>query len=1143
MTRMSPPPPPIQRYQLKQASLSFSQESLWFLQQLDPENTAYNMLFLQKLSGGIDTPSLERALNEMVRRHIPLRTGYPNQGGRPLQVIQPFEPLSLPYVDYSGLSEEEQQLAIHRYVSEHGDQPYDLQRGPLVRFALLHSGPKEDYLFFGTHHISFDAWSQEIFFSELTQLYDAFRSGKEPALLELPVQYTDYALWQRKWLSGETLEAYIEHWKNILAGDLPILELPTDRPRPVLQSFRGARYRFQISGGISSQMREFCQRQRMTPFQLFLAAYAIMLMRYSGQEDIILGCPFANRSRPELDGLVGLFVNTLPIRVNLRGNPSVREFLKQVHEVMLETYPWQAAPFETLVSEFSPERDLSRTPVFQVLINMRNVPKRLCTIEGLEVENVLLDNATAAFDISLELGDEGDHFSAAMRYNTSLFDQTTILQMVSHFQNILSAILERSEWPISELEMLGSSERQRLLMDWNETQSEYRQQCVHELISEQAAKNPDALAIICNGRQLTYSALERKANQLASYLLAEGVKSGTLVGIFLPRSEDLIVTQLAILKAGGAYVPFDPTFPEERLAYMLEDTNPALVITHSSLEAQIPDKFQNICLDSNAGAIQASPSQTEFAGTDLDSLIYITYTSGSTGRPKGVMNIQRGSLNYLHHLVKTFHLKSGERVIQFTPLSFDLSFRDTLGVLTFGGTLVLMDDEQMRDPNIINNAIIEQRITCILSVVPTMLRALASSDFESKARENHLRLVMPSGEALHSSDIELLRNAFGKVVQIVNQYGPTECSMISTLYLVPAELQEGVQDVPIGKPISNIRAYVLDQNRQPVPVGVRGELYIGGVGVGPGYLNQPVLTKERFIPDPFQASGRMYRSGDLVRYSPDGNLTYLGRLDHQVKIRGYRVELGEIEAVMNEVPGVKDAVVVFWNQNGAETLAAYITVVEGHQEQVKDNLHQYLKDRLPFYMLPSSISVLKEMPLTPNRKIDRCALPHPEIRESPEHYLAPRNDVEIRLVSIWKEVLDAERVGVKDNFFEIGGHSLLAVRLCARIQEEFGQSLPLVLLFKDGTVEALAVALSQRDDSPSVEVSIPFQVEGSQPPFYGSYNGISIPSKKKGKDIEHDQDSRSSPSYPTSPAQRSQPVIFPGKFVVPATARPGKYRL
>ena len=506
MTRTLTTPPPIQRQNLKQASLSFSQESLWFLQQLDPENTAYNTNFLVKFTGGIDLSPFERALNELVRRHEPLRTVYPNHGGRPVQIIQPFEPFSLPFMDFSGLSGDEQQKAIRGFASEHGYRPFNLQRGPVVRFALLHISKSEDYMFFCVHHIGFDGWSREIYFSELIQYYDAFRSGKNAQLPELPVQYSDYASWQRKWLSGETLDAYIDHWKNILSVDPPVLELPSDRPRPVMQSYRGAKYYFRLPLGFSSQIKDFCQKERLTTFHMLLAAYAVMLMRYSGQEDIILGCPFANRSRAEVDGLVGLFVNTLPIRLNLRGNPTVRDFLDQVRATMLDAFTWQAAPFEALVSEVSPTRDLSRSPVFQVMINLKNVPKRQVSIEGLEMESVLRENAPSPFDISLEFDVENDgSLEASIQYNVDLYDENSIIHMVAHYQNLLGEMLMKVDKPLAGLEMLTPSERQRVLIDWNDLQADFPQVCIHDLISEQAAKNGNALAVTCNGNSLTYS--------------------------------------------------------------------------------------------------------------------------------------------------------------------------------------------------------------------------------------------------------------------------------------------------------------------------------------------------------------------------------------------------------------------------------------------------------------------------------------------------------------------------------------------------------------------------------------------------------------------------------------------------------------
>ena len=1084
MTDFAPIPPAIPVRHLEQTSLSFAQESLWFLHQLDPESPAYNTRQLIKFTGGVDLACMEQALNGLVRRHEPLRTVYPNQGGRPVQVIQPYEPFSLPLMDFSELSEVEQEKAVLGFSTKEGNQPFNLENGPLTRFALLHTAPNVDYLFFCTHHIGFDAWSWQVFFSELMLLYSAFRSGKAPRLSELPVQYADYAAWQKDWLSGETLKAYIEHWKKILTGNLPILDLPTDRPRPVVQTFRGAKYLFPLTRGLSSQMKEFCQKERMTLFQLLLAAYALLLVRHTGEEDIILGCPFANRSRSELEGVVGLFVNTLPIRVTLQGNPSVREFLKQVQSVMVEAYPWQAAPFEALVSEISPQRDLSRTPVFQAVINLKNVPKRQVIIEGLEMENVPRENAPGSFDISLEFeaGEDGT-VEASFQYNIDLFDQTTISNMASHYKNLLGELLTKPELSIADLEILAPFELKQILVNWNDTSADFPQVCIQDLISQQVEKQPQAQAVVCNGNSLTYDELEKKANQLANYLRAQGVGNEERVGLYLPRSEMVAVAQLAILKAGAAFVPLDLTFPKERSAYMVQDSNPFAIITLSNLSSQLPDQTRKVCLDSDSKSIEACETGRPVPITNNDALAYVMYTSGSTGRPKGVMITHKGVVNFMTYMTKQYHFGASDRILQFSSLTFDASLWNILGSLSYGGTVFLMDDDHMRDPDSIYSAIIENQATHIITV-PTMLRAICETAIARGPRENALRLISAGGEILRAADLELVQQVFGEHVMVDNLYGPTECSIGCTDYLVPAGFPKELQLVPIGKPVSNASNYILDKYYHPVPQGVKGELFIGGVGVSLGYWNQPALTAEQFLPDPFRTGGRMYRSGDIVRQLPEGTLCFLGRSDDQVKIRGYRIELSEIEAVVNEYPGVKNAAVILWRNDAQENLAAYITLLAGQQEQIKTGLRDYLEARLPFYMLPASITILKEMPLTAGHKIDRRSLPRPESREQEDGYQAPRNEVEARLVSIWQEVMGKPRVGIRDNFFELGGDSLLAVRIFTRIQEEFGRSLPLLLMFKDGTVEALAESLTCQEKSKFTNGVVPIQPKGDGIPLF-----------------------------------------------------------
>lgn len=1084
ITENPPLPQPIRRQMKKRAPLSFSQESMWFLQQLDPESTVYNSNRLIKFTGGIDRVAMERALNALIRRHEPLRTFYPNEGGRPVQAVQSFKPLTLTYVDYSDFTDEKKYEAIYKYVSDHGFQAYNLQHGPIVVSALLHLASNEDVLFFGTHHICSDAWSREVYTSELLQVYDSYRVGKEPVLSDLPIQYTDYALWQREWLSGDTLATFTEHWKKILSGDLPILDLPTSRSRPILQTFHGTRYRFPFSQALTSQLKSFCQRERITLFHLCMAAFANLLMVYTGQEDIIMGCPFANRSHHELNNLVGLFVNTLPIRLNLSGNPSVRDLLKQAREVMLDAFAWQAAPFEALVSEISPERDLSRTPVFQVAINMRNVSKQQqASIEGLEMENLLIEDIPAPFDISLEFDDVGGSFVASFLYNADLFDEKTIIHMAAHYQNLLAEFLLKTDRPISELEMLTSSERKRIVMDWNENRMDFPQVCIHDLIAEQSKKNPDAIAVTCNGKSLTYAEIDKKANQLAHYLKNMGVQAGSRIGVYLPRSENSIVMLLAILKAGAAFIPLDLTHPSERIAYVVNDADPLIIITTSTLKSQLPDNIQRIFLDTESSLIDACEPHAPVSGTNNESSIYMIYTSGSTGRPKGVVNVHKGLVSYLTHMKNKFRFCPSDSIVQLTSLSFDISIFEIFETLLCGGRIFLMDDNQMRDPVFIDKEIIEHQVTFI-SMVPTMLRALCKAAEERELKNNNLRMFFSGGESLLKEDVELLRKAYGESLLVVNQYGPTECTISLTNYIVPIPPINELQSIPIGKPVSNTRAYILDKYLRPVPVGVKGELFIGGIGVGSGYWRQPELTAQRFLPDPFWQDGRMYRTGDIAWYMPDGTICFQGRLDHQIKIRGYRVELGEIESAIKDFPGIKDAVVNFWQREGTEVLAAYITITVKDQEKKKKGLREYLASRLPVYMVPSALIVLKEIPLTSSGKVDRRALPEPEDEEKQSRYLAPRNNTENHLVAIWEEVLGIKKIGVTDNFFELGGHSLLAVRVFSLIEKEFGASLPLTLLFKEGTIEALALSLINTKNASLKNGVVPIKPEGIERPIF-----------------------------------------------------------
>ena len=1089
MTRTLPTPPPIHRRHLKQAGLSFSQESLWFLQQLDPENNAYNSIFLQKIIGGVDPFALEQAFNEVVRRHEPLRTVYPNYAGRPVQVIQLFETVSLPFVDFSGLSGDEQEQAIRRYVSEHGDQPFDLQKGPLVRFALLHKAQNEDILFFCTHHMNSDAWSRQILLNELMQFYDAFRSGKKLSLPELPIQYSDFALWQRDWLSGETLETYIDHWKNILSGDLPVLELPTDRPRPVVQSFRGGRYHFRFSHAQALQMKEFCQRERMTRFQLLLAAYALLLMRYSGQEDIIIGCPFANRSNTEMDGLVGLFVNTLPIRLNSLGNPTGREFLNQVRKVMLDAFTWQAAPFEALVSEISPERDLSRTPIFQVVINQRNVPVHPVSIEGLEMENIPRENAPSPFDLSLEFDEDKDGtLDASLQYNVELFDENTIIHMVAHFQNLLGELLMKADRPIGNLEMLAPSERQRIVGEWTKTVPEYpREKCLQQLFEEQVERTPEKVAIVFEDQQLTYRELNARANQMAHYLRSLGVGPDVLVGICLERSIEMVIGLLGILKAGGAYVPLDPAYPQERIAFMLEDSQAPFLVTHlghaeklSALSAKV------IRMDTDAGNLARQAEQNLPINIQPDNLAYAIYTSGSTGKPKGVLVSHYNVVRLFQATQTWFRFDEHDVWTLFHSYAFDFSVWEIWGALLYGGQLIVVPYLVSRSPEAFYNLLIRAQVT-VVNQTPSAFYQLSQADESAGGQGLSLRWIIFGGEAL---DFQRLRPWFDRHGDerpiLVNMYGITETTVHATYRpLSRRDLALGAVSA-IGVPIPDLRIYLLDSHMQVVPVGVTGEIYVGGAGVALGYLNRPELSAERFVHDPFstEAGPRLYKTGDLARWRPMGQLEYLGRRDSQVKVRGYRIELGEIEAAIGQYLDVHQVIVlVREEQPGDKRLVAYIVTASGTNPDT-DKLRGFLREKLPNYMIPSTLVQMDAFPLTYNGKVDRQALPSPDSGVGTDRYLAPRNDTETRLALIWQEILGVTRVGVRDNFFELGGHSLLAVRLFSRIQEEFGQALPLMLLFQDGTVEMIAKSLGGEETTSHPQGIVPIRPEGSELPLF-----------------------------------------------------------
>jgi len=798
-----------------------------------------------------------------------------------------------------------------------------------------------------------------------------------------------------------------------------------------------------------------------------LAAFQTLLHRYTGQDDIVVGSPIAGRTLPELEELIGVFINTLVFRGDLSGNPKFTELMARTRKTALDAYERQELPFEKLVEELRPDRDPGRTPLFQVMFVFENTPRAALNIGGLEAAPFEADTGAAKFDLTLSIAEAGGSLEATLEYNTDLFKPATVRRMSDHFQTLLEGMVANPEQRLSELPMLTEAEKHRLVVEWNDTKRDYPQdKCIHELFEEQAERTPEATAVVFEERHLTYRELNRRANQVAHHLRKLGVKPDDLVGLYMERSLEMVVGLLGILKAGGAYVPLDSAYPKERLAFMLAETQVALLLTQRALADDFPDfDGRAVCLDRDCELLEKETEQNPAAAAAPDNLAYVMYTSGSTGKPKGVLIRHRGIVNYFFYLRETYNLSSADTVLQLAPLSFDASVRDLIGPLTAGARVIIGNDLDAKEASAIVSKLGEHRVTCLLSIVPTMFNAVldaASAD----ARFDSMRLILVSGEALSMSSCLKAKQVFGRDVWIVNQYGPTETTLTCSYHrVVEADSHRGI--APVGRPIPNARMYILDSDLHRVPIGEPGELHIGGIGLARGYLNSPDLTAEKFIPDPFsdEPGARLYKTGDLARYLPDGNIEFLGRLDDQIKIRGFRVEPGEIEAALAKHPAVRAAAVAAREEaSTGRRLVAYV-VPAGTQVPAAE-LRDFLKSRLPDYMVPSAFVALAALPLTPNGKIDRRALPAPD-RSRPElknTFVAPRNALDTTLAAIWAQVLGIEQVGVHDNFFDLGGHSLLATQVISRVREALRVEVNLRTFFERPTVAGLAEDIVRAKD-------------------------------------------------------------------------------
>ncbi|MDF5706497.1 MAG: amino acid adenylation domain-containing protein [Nostoc sp. S4] len=1044
--------------------LSFSQQRLWFVQQLDPDNSNYNVFSALRLEGQLNAALLEQVFTEIVRRHENLRTTFiSNSEGEPIQIIGLTQSLKLPIVDLRDIPITE--LEIQRLAKEEAQRSFDLTK-PLLRFTLLQLRETEFVLFLTIHHIICDRWSLGIFVREMKELYEAFARGKSSPLPELPIQYGDWAAWQRQQLQGEVLETHVAYWKQQLAN-LPILELPTDRPRPPVATYQGARQPFVLSKSLSDALKALSAKEGVTLFTLLLAAFKVLLHRYTSQDDIVVGTDIANRNRVETEGLIGFIINTLVLRTNVTGNPAFRELLSRVREVMLGAYAHQDLPFEKLVEVLNPERNLSQmTPLFQAKFDFQLAQVETLELLDLTISPLTVDNETTKFELRFNLRETDRGLTVLVEYSTVLFDATTITRMLGHFQTLLEGIVTNPEQRLSDLPLLTQLERQTLLVEWNDTQTEYpSDQCIHQLFEVQVERTPDAVAVVFEDEQLTYRELNARANQLGQYLRKLGVKPEVLVGICTERSLEMIIGLLGILKAGGVYVPLDPTYPQERLSFILKDAQVAVLLTQQKFVSRLADNHAHaVYLDTDWSLISQETEINPISSVVSLNLAYVIYTSGSTGKPKGAMNTHQGICNRLLWMQEAYQINSTDSILQKTPFSFDVSVWEFFWTLITGARLVIAKPEGHRDSGYLINLIAVEQITT-LHFVPSMLQIFIKSSGVEKCTS--LKRVICSGEAL---PIDLQNIFFERLgCELHNLYGPTEAAIDVTFW--QCQKNSNLKTVPIGRPIANTQIYILDAYLQPVPIGVTGEIYIGGVGVARGYLNHKELTNEKFIPNYFNNSKfkihnpqfeRLYKTGDLGRYLPDGNIQYVGRADYQVKIRGYRIEIGEIENVLSTHPQVREAVVITHSDRVAQKqLIAYITY--SSEKPTLNNLRDFVKEKLPDFMIPAAFVMLETLPLTPNGKVDRKALPAPDTTrpELEAVYQPPQTEVEKTIANIWQEVLHLEDLGIHDNFFELGGHSLLLVQVHNKLQKIFELNFPLVEMFQYPTISHLAKYLSQ----------------------------------------------------------------------------------
>jgi amino acid adenylation domain-containing protein len=1093
------PPPIAKRTMGSPAPLSFAQERLWFLEQLEPSNSAYNICRAARVTGPLNKAAIESSLNEIVRRQQALRTTFQAIDGRPVQAIAPEAKVDVRVVDLCGLSTGEREQQIQRLIFDEALRPFDLTAALLLRAKVLQLGKDDTILVLATHHIVSDAWSMGILSRELWTLYQDYAGGRSPSLEDLRVQYADYAHWQREWLKTELAESQLSYWKRRLDNSAPVLNLPTDYTRPSKQSFAGASVPFVFPNALTAALHELSHREGVTLFMTLLAAFKTLLFRYTGQADILVGSPVGNRNRSEIEGLIGFFVNTTVLRTNLSGNPTFKELLSRIKDTCLGVYVHQDLPFEKVVEALHPVRDMSCNPLFQVMFQLQNAPRHVPNVSGLTIERIAVESSTSKFDLTLALAERDGKLSGFIEYNTDLFRRSRIERMLGHFQTLLEGIVADPDQPISTLPLLMEKEKHQLLVEWNDTAADYpKDSCIHELFESQVERTPETIAVEFEGKQLTYRELNSRANQLAHYLQGLGVGPEKLVGICVDRSLEMVVGLLGILKAGGAYVPLDPGYPRERLRFMFEDAGISLLLTQEriiedrrlkpvlspstkfridsaegiedsdSRSSILDSQMKMVCLDTAWEIIARESEQNLSSEVKSNNLAYVIYTSGSTGRPKGVQIQHRSVVNCLFSVGQQIKLSEQDTWLAVTTISFDIAVLELFLPLVTRAKVVLANREETLDGAQLLARLKASAVT-VMQATPATWKMLIATGWKQAGDFK----ILCGSEALPRELADQLLQRGGPVW---NLYGPTETAIWSTM----AKVEPGEKAVTIGRPVANTKLYILDSHLQLVPVGVHGELYIGGDGLARGYLNRPELTDGGFVPNPFgnQPESLLYRTGDLACYRPDGNIEFLGRVDNQVKIRGHRIELGEIEAVLNQHPDVRQSVVVAREDVLEEeyesgnlksqiqnlksgSLVAYI--VRNAEQPSASELRDFLKGKLPEFMLPSVFIPMNALPLAPNGKIDRSALPPPDggKPELDDEFVEPRTEIEELVAQVWRDVLKLDKIGVYDNFFELGGHSILAIHIVSRLRDHFNREVHPRVLFEKPTVATLAGEIEQ----------------------------------------------------------------------------------